>query len=67
MPIPDADRATAAIEKVRDYLLNIEHADGGPKAIWFHTLGYDRSAWTQLARDLLRNATGSIPKQPVLE
>ena len=30
--------------KVRDYLLNLAHPDGGSKAIWFHSLGYDRDA-----------------------
>ena len=53
MPIPDANRAIAAAEKVRDYLLNLAHPDGGPKAIWFHSLGYERDEWTHLAQDLL--------------
>ena len=42
MPIPDAERVIIAAEKIRDYLLNLEHPDGGPKAIWFHTLDYAR-------------------------
>ena len=33
MPIPSSNEAIAAIEKVRDYLLNLEHPDGGPKAV----------------------------------
>ena len=56
MPFPDADRAIATVEKVRDYLLNLDHPDGGPKAIWFHSLGYERNHWPQLANDLLRIA-----------
>jgi len=53
MPIPDAERAIAANEKVCDYLLNLEHPDGGSKAVWFHALGYARDEWQLLADDLL--------------
>ena len=42
MPIPNANEATAATEKVRDYLLNPEQPDGGAKAAWFQSLGYAR-------------------------
>jgi len=63
MPIPDAERAIAADEKVRDYLLNLEHPDGGSKAVWFHSLGYARDEWQLLADDLLVNVTNLIPRQ----
>jgi hypothetical protein len=53
MPIPNATEATAATEKVRDYLLNPEHPDGGSKAAWFQSLGYARDRWHELASDLL--------------
>ena len=53
MPIPNAHEATAATEKVRDYLLNPEHPDGGSKAVWFQSLGYTRDRWHELASDLL--------------
>ena len=53
MPIPDAKRAVIAPEKVRDYLLNLEHPDGGSKAGWFHSLGYTRDHWQLLADDLM--------------
>jgi hypothetical protein len=53
MPIPNATEATAATEKVRDYLLNAEHPDGGSKAAWFQSLGYARDRWYELASDLL--------------
>ena len=53
MAIPDANRAVVEDAKVRDYLLNLEHPDGGSKAIWFHSLGYDRNEWQCLAADLL--------------
>jgi hypothetical protein len=60
MPIPDAERAIVEDAKVRDYLLNLAHPDGGSKAIWFHSLGYHRDKWQCLAEDLLaiaRNCT----------
>lgn len=53
MPIPDAQRAAVEDTKVRDYLLNLEHPDGGAKAIWFHSLGYARDGWRLLAEDLI--------------
>lgn len=53
MPIPDAEHAVVAFEKVRDYLLNLEHPDGGSKAVWFHSLGYTRDQWQALAEDLM--------------
>lgn len=53
MPIPDAERAVIAPEKVRDYLLNLGHPDGGSKAVWFHSLGYTRDQWRLLAEDLM--------------
>ena len=56
MPIPDANRCVVTDEKVRDYLLNIEHPDGGSKAVWFHSLGYVSDEWQLLADDLLEIA-----------
>ena len=56
MPILDSERAVVADEKVRDYLLNLDHPDGGSKAVWFHSLGYVRADWEQLADDLLEIA-----------
>jgi len=53
MPIPDSERVVVAVEKVRDYLLNLDHPDGGSKAVWFHSLGYAHAEWLQLADDLL--------------
>ncbi len=53
MPIPDAERAVASREKVHDYLLNHEHPEGGSKAVWFRSLGYEQYDWHLLASDLL--------------
>lgn len=53
MPIPNADRAVVAPQKLSDYLLNVHHPEGMGKAIWFHTLGYNASNPQTLERDLL--------------
>jgi len=58
MPLPDAKRAVVADEKVRDYLLNLSHPDGGSKAVWFYSLGYTHEDWRLLAADLLAIANG---------
>ncbi len=53
MPIPEANRAVVEDAKVRDYPLNLSRPDGGSKAIWFHSLGYHRDKWQDLANELL--------------
>ena len=53
MRIPDASRAVVEDTKVRDYLLNLGHPDGGSKAVWFHSLGYNRDECHYLSADLL--------------
>jgi hypothetical protein len=40
MPFPNAEHAIVAEEKIRDYFLNRSHPVGGPKAIWFASIGY---------------------------
>jgi hypothetical protein len=56
MPIPDAERAIVTREKVQDYLLNADHPEGGSKALWFVSLGYEQHDWQILADDLLQIA-----------
>ncbi len=56
MPIPDAENAIVTRDKVDSYLLNVDHPDGGSKAIWFHSLGYKQENWQFLANDLLEIA-----------
>ncbi len=55
-PFPNADRAVVSEDKARNYLLNLSHPVGGPKAIWFLTIGYSQDDWQLLAADLLRVA-----------
>ena len=53
MAFPDAQNAIVAREKVCEYLLNLSHPVGGPKAAWFATLGYSLENSEQLQFDLL--------------
>lgn len=56
MPFPDAEHAVVTEEKVCDYLLDLSHPVGGPKAVWFLSLGYSIQNWQLLADDLLHLA-----------
>ena len=56
MPFPNAEHAIVAEEKIRDYVLNPRHPVGGPKAVWFASIGYTLENWQDLADDLLRLA-----------
>ena len=51
-PIPRADAAVVAEEKLRDYLLSPAHPIGRFKAAFFAQLGYSQGNWERLAGDL---------------
>ena len=53
MPIPNAQSAFIPPEKLADYLLNVTHPVGGPKARWFISLGYHPDSPDRLGDDLL--------------
>jgi len=52
VPIPIADRATIAVEKLTAYLLNPSHKRGGAKARLLFSLGYSTNAPHALESDL---------------
>lgn len=52
MPIPNAERAIVAAEKITAYLLNPSHKRGGTKAKLLVTLGYRTEAPELLEADL---------------
>jgi len=52
MPIPNADRATIAVEKLTAYLLNPAHKRGAAKARLLVGLGYRTDAPEVLESDL---------------
>jgi hypothetical protein len=60
MNLPNGQLAAIELEKVRDYLLSPEHPVGRFKARFFGALGYRRSDWPQLQRDLLMHATSGV-------
>jgi len=68
MPIPDAERAIAADEKVRDYLLNLElsilmmarRRSGFNRSVMLAISG---NCWRTTCLPLPVNVTNSIPKQ----
>jgi hypothetical protein len=52
VPIPSADRATIAVEKLTTYLLNPSHKRGSAKARLLISLGYRTNASEILESDL---------------
>lgn len=52
MKIPNADRAVIAEDKLRDYLLNVEHHHGASKARLLHSMGYRPEGWQDLETDI---------------
>lgn len=52
MILPNASSAIVSEDKIVEYLLNPMHPDGGPKAIFFLSLGYNIDNWKALADDL---------------
>ncbi len=53
MPIPNAESAFIPPKKLTNFLLNLAHPIGGPKARWFISLGYHPEDPDQLETDLL--------------
>ena len=45
MRIPNAERAVIVENKVRNYLLNVDHEDGGTKAMLLISMGYVAEEW----------------------
>jgi hypothetical protein len=52
MRIPNASSGIIDRAKIVDYLLDENHADGGPKARLLASLGYARQKWQVLASDI---------------
>jgi hypothetical protein len=53
MKLPNAERAIVEDEKIRDYLLSLEHPVGRSKARFFISLGFARHRWQELQQALL--------------
>jgi hypothetical protein len=52
MRLPNRERAIIASDKLTDYLLNVEHKRGGPKARSLAQFGYNLNNWRQLETDI---------------
>ncbi|CAN5809511.1 hypothetical protein BH23GEM3_BH23GEM3_26180 [soil metagenome] len=53
MKLPFAEQAIVPAGKITHYLLDIDHAEGGPKAAYFLGLGYTLDDPKQFQDDLL--------------
>lgn len=56
MKLPHCERAVVAPEKIREYLLSIDHEDGGPKAAFFLRFGFAVEALDVFASALRAHA-----------
>jgi len=58
--LPRSREAVVPLEKLRDYSLNPDHPDGGPKArVLASLLGFRRDDWRALRDELLRSLPGA--------
>jgi hypothetical protein len=55
-PLPNAHATVIDRQKLTGYLLALDHPVGGPKAVFFHRLGFRPSAWIELRDALLDHA-----------
>lgn len=54
MKVPNNDRASIPIEKIRDYLLSNSHPIGKSKAVFFNKIGYNLEKIDLLSKELNR-------------
>jgi len=59
--LPRVQDAWVPVEKVRDYLLNLDHSKGSPKAQFFISQGFDPGHWERLRDALVRHAQCGLP------
>ena len=60
MRLPNAEAAVIPLPKMRDYLLDPEHPEGGGKAVFFLAMGFHPDRW-QLLADAIREMIGTAP------
>jgi len=56
MKLPEAEKAVVPRRKIVDYLLDLAHPDGGPKAAFFLRFGFTAEAWHRMAAGLKQHA-----------
>lgn len=65
MPIPNADRAVIAEEKLRTYLLNPSHKRGSGKAHVLASIGFFERNWKDLEGAIRRDHLGQEPNATI--
>jgi hypothetical protein len=58
-------KCSVPVGKVRDYLLNADHPDGGPKSTFFTSHGFERADHTKLAEALVRHFEDNGPSESI--
>ena len=67
MLLPFSDNAFVSLNKLTNYLLNINHAEGGSKAAFFNSFGYNHSNVHQFNLALLHIAkTEQVTKTDII-
>lgn len=56
MYLPNRELAFVPEEKIVRYLLDLNHEDGGPKAVFFMRFGFSLERWHVLAEALINHA-----------
>jgi hypothetical protein len=56
MPLPNKEDSHVEDTKIKGYLLNLEHKDGGPKANFFFRFGFSLEDIEPFRRSLLNHA-----------
>ena len=51
--LPDRDSAWVEEKKLRKYLLNLDHPEGGPKARFFLNRGFTLTGWQELGKAIV--------------
>jgi hypothetical protein len=66
--LPNAQSAQVEERRIREYLLNVAHASGGPKARFFIAHGFASGAWELLQASLIiqgrvNSITRTVPSE----
>ena len=56
MPLPNKENSNVEDKKIKGYLLNLEHKDGGPKANFFFRFGFSLEDIEPFRTSLLNHA-----------
>jgi hypothetical protein len=63
--LPNADRAIVEKKRIREYLLNLVHPDGGSKAKFFLARGFTPGQWELMAASLVTHGRINVVTRSV--